>query len=182
MERFGAETLDPGLTDGTAGALIDIVDGRGPDAVIDAVGMEAHGHDEIRGNKLAAAGQKAAGLLPDALAQKITDKAAVDRIDVLHAAVKAVRRGGTVSVSGVYGGEVDPMPMMEMFDRGIQLRIGQAHVRRWIDDLMPMVSDGTDPLGVRQFATHHLPLEDAPRGYQVFRDKAENCMKVVLRP
>ena len=97
-------------------------------------------------------------------------------------AVKAVRRGGTVSISGVYGGEIDPMPMMEMFDRGIQLRMGQAHVKRWIDDLMPLVSASGDPLGVTGFATHHLPLEDAPTGYEMFRNKTDGCLKVVLRP
>jgi threonine dehydrogenase-like Zn-dependent dehydrogenase len=106
----------------------------------------------------------------------------VDRLDALHVAVKAVRRGGTVSVSGVYGGEADPMPMMEMFDRGIQLRMGQAHVKRWIDDLMPMVADGSDPLGVTSFATHHLPLEQAPHGYEIFRNKEDGCIKVVLQP
>jgi threonine dehydrogenase-like Zn-dependent dehydrogenase len=109
-------------------------------------------------------------------------RAALDRLDALHTAVKAVRRGGTVSVSGVYGGEADPMPLMEMFDRGVQLRMGQAHVRRWIDDLLPIVSDDRDPLGVRQFATHHLPLEDAPHGYEIFRDKTDGCIKVVLQP
>jgi len=106
----------------------------------------------------------------------------VDRLDALHVAVKAVRRGGTVSVSGVYGGEIDPMPLMEMFDRGIQLRMGQAHVKRWIDDLMPIVSDSSDPLGVTSFATHHLSLERAPDGYDMFRNKADGCIKVVLRP
>ncbi len=181
-ERFGVETLDLDQGQDTASALIDIVDGRGPDAVIDAVGMEAHGHEEARSNKLAEVGQKTAGLLPAALAQKITDKAAVDRLDALRAAAKAVRRGGTVSISGVYGGEVDPLPMMEMFDRGVQLRMGQAHVRRWIGDLMPIVSDHSDPLGVMQFATHHLPLEDAAHGYEIFRDKADGCLKVVLQP
>jgi threonine dehydrogenase-like Zn-dependent dehydrogenase len=155
---------------------------QGPDAVIDAVGMEAHGHDEPRSTRLIAAGQKATGLLPDSIAAKVSDRAALDRLDALHTAVKAVRRGGTVSVSGVYGGEVDPMPLMEMFDRGVQLRMGQAHVRRWIDDLLPIVGDDRDPLGVREFATHHLPLEDAPRGYEIFRDKAEGCLKVVLQP
>jgi threonine dehydrogenase-like Zn-dependent dehydrogenase len=180
--RFGVETLDLDQPGDTAAALIDLVDGRGPDAVIDAVGMEAHGHDEPRSTKLTELGQKATGLLPDAVAAKVTDQAAVDRLDALHTAVKAVRRGGTVSISGVYGGEVDPMPMMEMFDRGVQLRMGQAHVRRWIDDLMPLVSDESDPLGVRAFATHHLPLEDAPRGYEIFRDKADGCLKVVLQP
>ena len=180
--RFGVETLDPGALDNTAAALIELVNGRGPDAVIDAVGMEAHGHDEPRSTRLTELAQKATGLLPDAAASKLTDQAALDRLDALHTAVKAVRRGGTVSVSGVYGGEIDPMPMMEMFDRGIQLRMGQAHVKRWIDDLMPMVGDDSDPLGLREFATHHLPLADAPRGYEIFRDKAEGCLKVVLQP
>jgi threonine dehydrogenase-like Zn-dependent dehydrogenase len=181
-ERFGIETVDPDALEDTASALIDLVAGRGPDAVIDAVGMEAHGHDEAVTSKLTEVAQKATGLLPDAAAQKVSDLVAVDRLDALHAAVKGVRRGGTVSVVGVYGGEVDPMPMMEMFDRGVQLRMGQAHVRRWTDDLMPIVTDDTDPLGVRQFATHHLPLEEAPRGYQIFRDKAEGCLKVILQP
>jgi threonine dehydrogenase-like Zn-dependent dehydrogenase len=181
-ERFGVETLDPDAVDNTADALIELTAGRGPDAVIDAVGMEAHGHDEPRSTRLIAAGQKLTGLLPDSVGEKVADQGAVDRLDALHTAVKAVRRGGTVSVSGVYGGEVDPMPMMEMFDRGVQLRMGQAHVRRWIDDLLPIVSDDRDPLGVREFATHHLPLEDAPHGYEIFRDKAEGCLKVVLQP
>jgi threonine dehydrogenase-like Zn-dependent dehydrogenase len=180
--RFGVETLDPDQLDNTAATLIDLVSGRGPDAVIDAVGMEAHGHDEPRSTRLVEVAQKATGLLPDAAASRLSDKVALDRLDALHTAVKAVRRGGTVSVSGVYGGEVDPMPMMEMFDRGIQLRMGQAHVRRWIDDLMPLVSSESDPLGLLDFATHHLPLEEAPHGYEIFRDKAEGCIKVVLRP
>jgi threonine dehydrogenase-like Zn-dependent dehydrogenase len=180
--RFGVEPLDPGETDDTAGTLIEMTGGRGPDSVIDAVGMEAHGHDEAAGSKIAEVAQRVTGLLPDRLAQKITDVAGVDRLDALHVAVKAVRRGGTVSVSGVYGGEADPMPMMEMFDRGIQLRMGQAHVKRWIDDLMPLVSDGGDPLGTTSFATHHLPLEQAPRGYEMFRNKEDGCIKVVLQP
>jgi threonine dehydrogenase-like Zn-dependent dehydrogenase len=181
-ERFGVETVDPGALDDTAAALIDMVDGRGPDAVIDAVGMEASGHGHRVAGTFAEIAQKATGLLPDAAAQQLSDRAAVDRLDALHAAVKGVRRGGTVSVSGVYGGEADPMPMMEIFDRGVQLRMGQAHVRRWIDDLMPLVTDDSDPLGVRQLATHHLPLEDAARGYEIFRDKTEGCIKVVLQP
>jgi threonine dehydrogenase-like Zn-dependent dehydrogenase len=180
--RFGIETIDPNEISDTAGTLIEMTGGRGPDAVIDAVGMEAHGHDEPVAGKLAEVAQRATGLLPGRAARKIADVAAIDRLDALHTAVKAVRRGGTVSVSGVYGGEVDPMPMMEMFDRGIQMRMGQAHVKRWIDDLMPMVSDSGDPLGVTGFTTHHLPLEDAPHGYEMFRDKTDGCIKVVLRP
>jgi threonine dehydrogenase-like Zn-dependent dehydrogenase len=179
---FGVETFDPAEMHDPAALLITLTGGRGPDAVIDAVGMEAHGFHEHAGTRLVEAAQKAAGLLPDAVAARFTDRAALDRLDALHTAVKAVRRGGTVSVSGVYGGEIDPMPLMEMFDRGIQLRMGQAHVRRWIDDLLPIVGDEADPLGVRQFATHHLPLEDAPHGYQIFRDKADGCLKVVLQP
>jgi threonine dehydrogenase-like Zn-dependent dehydrogenase len=179
---FGIETVDLDQLDDTASALIDMVEGRGPDAVIDAVGMEAHGHDKSRFTKLVEGAQKLTGKLPDAVADKITDKAAVDRLDALHAAVKGVRRGGTVSISGVYGGEVDPMPMMEIFDRGVQLRMGQAHVKRWIADLMPIVGDAGDPLGVLEFATHHLPLDQAPHGYEIFRDKAEGCLKVVLQP
>ena len=181
-ELFGIETVDPASAGDTASALIEMTGGRGPDAVIDAVGMEAHGYSEMRASKITELGQKATGLLPDALAQKVTDHVAVDRLDALHTAVKAVRRGGTVSVVGVYGGEVDPMPMMEMFDRGIQLRMGQAHVHRWLTDLMPMVSDEADPLGTRSLATHHLPLEQAPDGYRMFRDKADGCIKVVLQP
>jgi threonine dehydrogenase-like Zn-dependent dehydrogenase len=180
--RFGIETLDPDTIDDTASTLIEMAGGRGPDAVIDAVGMEAHGHDKPKASKLTEAAQKAAGLLPDKVAAKVTDKAAVDRLDALHAAIKGVRRGGTVSVSGVYGGEADPMPMMEIFDRGVQLRMGQAHVRRWTGDLMPIVTDDSDPLGIQQLATHHLPLEDAPHGYQIFRDKTEGCIKVILHP
>jgi threonine dehydrogenase-like Zn-dependent dehydrogenase len=179
---FGVETVDPGETTDTASMLIEMTGGRGPDSVIDAVGMEAHGHDEAAASKVAELAQRAVGLLPDRLAAKITDVAAVDRLDALHTAVKAVRRGGTVSVSGVYGGEIDPMPMMEMFDRGVQLRMGQAHVKRWIDKLMPMVTDTDDPLGVVGFATHHLPLEQAPHGYDMFRNKADGCIKVVLQP
>jgi threonine dehydrogenase-like Zn-dependent dehydrogenase len=179
---FGVEVLDPGAVDSTVDALAELTGGRGPDAVIDAVGMEAHGHDQPRASRLVAAAQKATGLLPDAMAAAVSDRAAVDRLDALHTAVKAVRRGGTVSVSGVYGGEIDPMPLMEMFDRGIQLRMGQAHVRRWTDDLLPVVSNEADPLGLLSFATHRLPLEDAPRGYQMFRDKADGCLKVVLHP
>ncbi len=181
-ERFGIETIDPSAIEDTAATLIEMVDGRGPDAIVDAVGMEAHGHDEPLFNKVAALGQKSAGLLPDALAQKVVEKAGIDRLDALHAAVKGVRRGGTVSVSGVYGGVKDPMPMMDMFDRGVQLRMGQAHVKRWIDDLMPLVADDGDPLGTRTLATHHLPLDQAPEAYKMFRDKTDGCIKVVLKP
>ncbi|MEU8087962.1 zinc-dependent alcohol dehydrogenase [Micromonospora sp. NPDC049101] len=174
--RHGIEVLDVRELSDVPGALIDLVDGRGPDAVIDAVGMEAHGSP---GGKLAHA---AVGLLPDKLAQVMTDKGALDRLSVLHAAVKAVRRGGTVSISGVYGGEVDPMPLMEMFDRGIQLRMGQCHVRRWTDEILPLLSGDDDPLGVEDLRTHRLPLARAPQAYEMFQKKDDGCIKVVLEP
>lgn len=174
--RHGIETLDVSELDDVPTTLIDLVDGRGPDAVIDAVGMEAHG---APAGKLA---QTAAGLLPDKLAQTMTDKVGVDRLVVLKAALKAVRRGGTVSVSGVYGGEVDPMPLMEMFDRGIQLRMGQCHVRRWTDEILPLLAGDDDPLGVEDLRTHRVPLERAPQAYEMFQKKQDGCVKVVLAP
>ena len=107
----------------------------GPDAVIDAVGMEAHGSP-----RAARSPRPPSACCRTRWRSRSIDQLAVDRLDALHTALKAVRRGGTVSLSGVYGGEIDPMPMMEMFDRGIQLRMGQCHVKRWIDDIMPLVA------------------------------------------
>ncbi|HYO33040.1 MAG TPA: zinc-dependent alcohol dehydrogenase [Nocardioidaceae bacterium] len=174
--NHGAEVLDMREVNDVAEALIEMTDGRGPDAVVDAVGMEAHG------SPAAKAAQSAVGLLPDALAQPLTDRFALDRLDALHTSLKAVRRGGTVSVSGVYGGEMDPMPMMEMFDRGVQLRMGQCHVKRWIDEILPLVLDDADPLGTEDLATHVLALEDAADGYRMFQRKEDNCVKVLLTP
>ena len=157
--------------------LIELTGGRGPDAVIDAVGMEAHGSP--RGKAAQAAGR---ACCRTRWPSRSIDKFAIDRLDALHAAVKAVRRGGTVSVSGVYGGEIDPMPMMEMFDRGIQLRMGQCHVKRWIDDIMPLVLRRRRPARRRDLATHLLPLEEAAHGYEIFQKKEDGCVKVVLQP
>jgi threonine dehydrogenase-like Zn-dependent dehydrogenase len=174
--RHGVEVVDAGDVDDVAEALIAMTAGRGPDATIDAVGMEAHG------SPVAKAAQTAVGLLPDAVAQPMIDRFAVDRLDALHTAIKATRRGGTVSISGVYGGEADPMPMMELFDRGLQLRMGQCHVKRWIDEIMPLVLDDADPLGTADLATHLLPLEQAPHGYEIFQAKKDSCIKVLLNP
>jgi threonine dehydrogenase-like Zn-dependent dehydrogenase len=174
--RHGIETLDSRGVDDVAAALIELTSGRGPDGVIDAVGMEAHD------SPVGKAAHTAVGLLPDALAKPLTDTMAIDRLGALRTALKAVRRGGTVSVSGVYGGEVDPLPMMEMFDRGISMRMGQCHVKRWIPDLLPLVLDDADPLGTLDLTTHHLPLDQAPHGYEIFQKKQDDCIKVVLHP
>ncbi|GAB3844612.1 zinc-dependent alcohol dehydrogenase [Micromonospora andamanensis] len=173
--RHGVEVLDISQLDDVPGTLIDLVDGRGPDAVIDAVGMESHGAP------LGKMAQAAAGLLPDKLAQPMIDKVGIDRLVALKAALKGVRRGGTVSISGVYGGEVDPLPLMEMFDRGVQVRMGQCHVRRWTDEIIPLLTDD-DPLGVADLRTHRLPLEQAPQAYEMFQKKQDGCVKVVLAP
>ncbi|MGA8994002.1 MAG: zinc-dependent alcohol dehydrogenase [Nocardioidaceae bacterium] len=174
--RHGVETLDGAEVDDVAETLLELTGGRGPDGVVDAVGMEAHGSPA---GKLAHA---VVGALPDVVAKPMTDHLAVDRLGALRTAVKAVRRGGTVSVSGVYGGEVDPMPVMEMFDRGITMRLGQCHVKRWVDDILPLVLDDADPLGTLDMTTHHLPLEQAPQGYEMFQKKQDGCVKVVLNP
>lgn len=170
------EVLDSAAVENVAIALLEMTGGRGPDSVIDAVGMEAD-H-----SGLAKTAQTVVGHLPDAVAKPAMDLMGLDRLGALHTAVKAVRRGGTVSVSGVYGGEKDPMPMMEMFDRGITMRMGQCHVRRWIDDLMPLVLDDADPLDTQGLATHRLALADAPLGYELFQHKQDGCRKVVLHP
>ena len=172
--EWGVETLDMSDVDDVAATLIQLTSGRGPDAVVEAVGMEAHGSPR---GKIAHA---VVGALPDALARPLVDKAAVDRLDALHTSVKAVRRGGTVSVSGVYGGELDPMPLMEMFDRGVQMRMGQCHVHRWTADLLPVVGADGDPLGLEGLATHRLPLEQAPEAYAMFQEKRDGCLKVVV--
>jgi threonine dehydrogenase-like Zn-dependent dehydrogenase len=174
--RHGIETIDGTDEDDVALRLIDMTEGRGPDGVVDAVGMEAHD------SPVGKAAHAVVGALPDVLARPMADKMALDRMGALRTAIKAVRRGGTVSVSGVYGGEVDPMPMMEMFDRGIAMRMGQCHVKRWVDDIMPAVLDGSDPLGTLDMTTHHLPLDQAPEGYDTFQKKLDDCIKVVLKP
>ncbi len=156
-------------------AVRDATDGRGPDAVIDAVGMEAHG------SPLAQIAQKATAVVPDAIMEKVMQVAGVDRLAALNTAIEAVRRGGTISLSGVYGGATDPLPLMRMFDKQIQLRMGQANVWRWVPDILPLLTD-EDPLGVDDFATHHVPLAEAPQAYMNFRDKKEGTVKVLLKP
>jgi threonine dehydrogenase-like Zn-dependent dehydrogenase len=171
----GVEALDLEADDDVVATVRALTHGRGPDAVIDAVGMEAHGAPV---GKLA---QDVAGFLPDRLAEKLMKKAGVDRLSALHLAIEMVRRGGTVSLSGVYGGMTDPLPMLTLFDKQIQLRMGQANVRRWTEEIMPLLSD-EDPLGVDGFATHTVPLERAPESYEMFQQKRDGAVKVLLKP
>jgi threonine dehydrogenase-like Zn-dependent dehydrogenase len=174
--RHDIEVLNAQEHDDVPGAVRELTDGRGTDSVIDAVGMEAHGSPNA---KLA---QSITSMLPDAAAGALMKKVGIDRLAALYQAIETVRRGGTLSISGVYGGTADPLPMLQMFDKGIQLRMGQAHVKRWIDDLLPLVSGESDPLGVEDLATHHLPLEEAPRGYEIFQKKKDGAIKVLLTP
>ena len=156
-------------------AIREMTDGRGPDAVIDAVGMEAHG------SPAATAAHKLTALIPNALSERLMLKAGVDRLAALHMAIELVRRGGTISVIGVYGGMTDPLPMMKLFDKQIAIHMGQANVRRWVDDIVPLLTDD-DPLGVETFATHHLPLSDASEAYEMFQDRRDGAVKIVFRP
>jgi threonine dehydrogenase-like Zn-dependent dehydrogenase len=172
----GVHTIDVSATDDVPGAVRDLTDGRGPDAAIDAVGLEAHG---APGGKLA---HTLAALMPDAVARKVMQTAGVDRLSALRAAVAIVRRGGTVSLSGVYGGTADPLNMLQMFDKQLTLRMGQANVRRWIGEILPLLEGDGDPLGVDGFATHHLPLGEAPQAYETFQKKEDGAFKIVFQP
>ena len=159
--------------------LVEVVreatDGRGPDSVLDAVGMEAHGAP------VAKAVQQATGLLPDAIQRKLMETASIDRLHALYLAIELVRRGGTISISGVYGGMADPLPLRVLFDKQIQIRMGQANVLSWVPEIMPLLLDG-DPLRTDSFASHHLPLSDAPAAYENFQKKQDGSFKVVLQP
>ena len=173
-ERHGIETFD--LDDATAAGIRKRTRGRGPDAVIDAVGLEAHG------SPVAAFAQTASGLLPDAVGQKVAKTVGVDRLAAVMLGIDLVRRGGTLSLSGVYGGVADPMPLMTMFDKQLTLRMGQCNVHRWRDEILPLVEDPTDPLGTEDLVTHRVPLDEATELYTTFRDKEDGCIKVVLQP
>ncbi|MFD9980300.1 zinc-dependent alcohol dehydrogenase [Streptomyces massasporeus] len=156
-------------------AIRDRTDGRGPDAVIDAVGTEAHGSAAAR------MVQNAAAILPRKIGAPIAERFSVDRLAALYTAIDLVRRGGTISLSGVYGGMADPLPLLTLFDKQIQMRMGQANVRRWSDDIVPFLTD-EDPLGVEDFATHRVPLSEAPHAYEMFQRKEDGAVKVLMQP
>ncbi|XVQ16223.1 zinc-dependent alcohol dehydrogenase [Spirillospora sp. CA-255316] len=172
----GVEVVDESEADDLGDAVRAMTQGRGADSVVEAVGMEAHG------SLVGRLAQTVTGLVPDRAAAPLMSRVGMDRMGALLEAIEIVRRGGTISVIGVYGGMTDPLPMLRMFDKGVTLRMGQAHVKRWIDALMPLVTDDADPLGVEGLATHHLPLDEAPHGYEIFQKKQEGALKVVLNP
>ncbi|MFE3607495.1 zinc-dependent alcohol dehydrogenase [Streptomyces goshikiensis] len=172
----GIHTLDLNTYgEGIADEVRALTGGRGPDAVIDAVGLEAHGAPLAKG------AQHLTTMLPDALAAKMMQRFGVDRLSALYLAIDLVRRGGTISLAGVYGGMADPLPLLTLFDKQIQLRMGQANVLRWVDDLLPLLTDA-DPLGVDDFATHRLPLAEAPQAYEMFQKKRDGAVKVLFTP
>jgi threonine dehydrogenase-like Zn-dependent dehydrogenase len=174
--RNGFTTLDLREHEKDLGdAVRELTQGRGTDAVIDAVGLEAHGAP------LAQAAQWATGLLPSKIARPLMEKAGIDRVGALLAGIDVVRRGGTLSISGVYGGAASPMPLLTMFDKQLQVRMGQANVWRWVEDILPHLTDD-DPLGVDGFATHHLPLAEGPAAYATFQAKEDGMVKTLLRP
>ncbi|MDO4920202.1 zinc-dependent alcohol dehydrogenase [Kocuria sp.] len=175
-KNWGVETVDLREVDDVSETLREMTEGRGPDGVLDAVGMEAHG------NPIAEKVIAGAARLPKPLGRKAIETAGIDRLDALHTAIHSVRRAGTVSLSGVYGGMADPMPMMEMFDKGITMRMGQCHVRHWTNELLEIASQPEDVLGLESLATHHVSLEDAPEAYKTFQEKKDGCIKVVLKP
>jgi threonine dehydrogenase-like Zn-dependent dehydrogenase len=174
--KYDIEVIDASETTDVPGAIRELTAGRGTDSVIEAVGMEAHG------DTVGKAAHQAAALLPDAVAQKVIEKAGIDRMRALYDAIDAVRRGGTLSISGVYGGALDPLPMMELFDKQLQIRMGQANVRRWTDDILPLLTEDGDPLGTEDLATHKLPLDRAPEAYEMFQKKENGAIKVLLQP
>lgn len=173
-ERHGVEVLD--LTKDVADVIKGMTDGRGPDSVVDAVGMEAHEHGGV------GLVQRFAAALPDSVGQALMSKAGVDSLTAMHLAFEIVRRGGTVSLSGVYGGTADPTPFLTLFDKQITIRMGQCNVHQWMDTLLPLVEDPADPLGTLDLTTHPVPLDRAPEMYEIFKKKEDGCIKVVLKP
>lgn len=172
--KWGAEVFD--IDGDVVAKLKDATDGRGPDGIVDAVGMESHGQGAV------GLVQKAVGLLPDPVAQAAMTTVGVDKLVALNTAYDAVRRGGTVSLSGVYVGTADPTPLMTLFDKQVSIRMGQCNVQHWLGDLLPLVEDAADPLGTMDLVTHEVGLDAAPEMYETFRDKKDGCIKVVLHP
>lgn len=165
-EKAGAETINYDEVSSVAETLRDMTGGRGPDRCIDAVGMEANGHVH------------AIQYAYDRAKQAVMSE--TDRPIALREALMACRNGGTVSVPGVYGGFVDKLPFGSVMNRSLTIKTGQTHVQRYLKPLLARIEKGEiDPSFV---ITHHLPLEQAPAGFRMFNDKADECIKIVLKP
>ena len=159
--RHGVQTIDYSAVDSVRDVILNLTDGRGVDSAVDAVGMEA------------------GGSLVGSILQ--TTKLQLDRATALRESMSAMRRGGTLSLTGVYTGPIQAFPLGDLFDMQIQLRMGQANVRHWVDDILPLLND-EDPLGVEDLKTHEMPLDDAPLGYEIFQKKQDGAIKIVLKP
>ena len=159
----GAETLDS-MNDDVFDRLMDMTGGMGADSCIDAVGLEAHGHDI------------------DYYYDKAKTMAfmATDRASALRQSIHCCRKGGTVSIPGVYGGFIDKMPMGAAFNKGLTMKMGQTHVHKYLPTLLAHIQKGDiDPSFV---VTHRVSIDDAPHMYKTFRAKEDGCIKVVLKP
>ncbi len=159
--KHGVQTVDFSAVENVRDVILDLTDGRGLDAAIDAVGMEA------------------SGSLVGSILQ--TTKVQLDRGTALREAMSALRRGGTLSLSGVYAGPIQAFPLGDLFDMQIQLRMGQANVRQWTGDILPLLTED-DVLNVEDLKTHAMPLDDAPHGYEIFQKKQDGAIKCVLNP
>ena len=159
--KSGVHTIDFSAVESARDVILALTEGRGVDAAIDAVGMEASG--SLVGQVLQAT------------------KLQLDRATALRESMSAIRRGGTLSISGVYAGPIQAFPLGDLFDMQIQVRMGQANVRRWVPEIMPLLGD-EDPLGTESLKTHEMSLDEAPRAYEIFQKKQDGAIKIVLKP
>jgi threonine dehydrogenase-like Zn-dependent dehydrogenase len=161
--ELGADVIDYTQTH-VLEALMEMSGGTGPDAVIDAVGLESH------------------GMAPDTIMDNIKQKVGfgADSAHALREAIMAVRKGGRVSIPGVYGGFVDKFPLGAMMEKGLQIRSGQTHVQRYLKELLQRIGEGE--IDSRFMISHRLPLEEASRGYENFKNNQNDWTKVLLKP
>ncbi len=159
--KYGAETIDFAAVDRVRDVVLEMTGGRGVDAGIEAVGMEA------------------SGSFVDSILQ--TTKVQLDKAHALRQCMSSIRRGGTLSISGVYTGPIQMFELGDLFDMQIQVRMGQANVRRWTGEILDLLGD-EDPLGTEDLKTHEMSLSDAPLGYEIFQKKQDGAIKVVLKP
>lgn len=175
----GVDVIDVREFEGDQQALAqtvrDKLGGRDPEAVIDAVGLEAHGSPNVQ------AVQQLTGILPDKAAQEVFTTAGMDRLFALHSAIEIVGRGGTLSIIGVYAGQADPISLDALFDKQVQVRMGQANAPFWTQEILPLLTN-ENMFDVENFATHRLPLSEAPHAYDIFQKKQDNAFKIVLKP